>query len=373
VSKTRGFFEAPSVHSVVKMEIVSKFFACWLPIVSSRAEEMCYVDLFSGPGYYDDGTPSTPIRILDKVLGYPDTYKRLRMSFYEGKESYARSLEANVASHEVYKRLQFKPEVIRKDISASILRDLPTDKTSFWFIDPWGYKGISLELLAAVVTSWGSDCLFYLSISGIRRNIDSESKWHDIKAIFGYDGFESLLDARRNGSRTDFNKIVLDCLFQELNKLVRVYMIPFGVEFDRSAFVSHYLVFLSKHHRGFERMVSVMAPLSTVDHCGFPLMLYSPKRDARNTNARFELDDQSENMVKLIRLIRSNFSRRTLTIKETYEEVMKLGFACTAKNTKDVLSYLLSRSELSILDSKTLEPTQKVVNRNIVRYQCDVG
>ena len=72
----KSFFLKQEEHSKIKSEIVTKYFCAWsnvmlgyqskrLPKISKR---IAYVDLYSGPGRYEDGSPSTPLMILEKIV-----------------------------------------------------------------------------------------------------------------------------------------------------------------------------------------------------------------------------------------------------------------------------------------------------------------
>ena len=63
---TDDFFEEQSEQSLVKTTLVTKYFGAWATIMMSRRyiDKIAYIDLFAGPGRYNDGTPSTPLRIL---------------------------------------------------------------------------------------------------------------------------------------------------------------------------------------------------------------------------------------------------------------------------------------------------------------------
>lgn len=61
---TSDFFDEFREQSLVKTEIVTKYFGAWAKIMISLAKKrnnnIAYVDLFSGPGRYKDGSESTP-------------------------------------------------------------------------------------------------------------------------------------------------------------------------------------------------------------------------------------------------------------------------------------------------------------------------
>jgi len=69
------FFDGMKEQSHVKVEIVKKYFSAWanvlLPSVESRDGKLGYIDLFSGPGKYEDGTKSTPILVIEEAINHP--------------------------------------------------------------------------------------------------------------------------------------------------------------------------------------------------------------------------------------------------------------------------------------------------------------
>ena len=65
---TDDFFDERTELSEVKSEIVSKYFTAWSRVMKSKSQRLGYIDLFSGPGRYKDGSESTPIQIIKKIL-----------------------------------------------------------------------------------------------------------------------------------------------------------------------------------------------------------------------------------------------------------------------------------------------------------------
>lgn len=63
-----AFFEQQKEQSLVKAQIVAKYFWAWakviIPQAKKRKTKIAYIDLFCGPGSYEDGSKSTPLMIL---------------------------------------------------------------------------------------------------------------------------------------------------------------------------------------------------------------------------------------------------------------------------------------------------------------------
>ncbi|MFM6190870.1 MAG: three-Cys-motif partner protein TcmP [Planktothrix sp.] len=70
------FFEQQKEQSLVQTEIVDKYFRAWakvlIPQAKKRKTKIAYIDLFCGPGSYEDGSKSTPLMILERAINDPD-------------------------------------------------------------------------------------------------------------------------------------------------------------------------------------------------------------------------------------------------------------------------------------------------------------
>lgn len=78
------FFDTPTIASLKKHGIVSKYVAGWanivLPAAKNREGKIMYVDLFSGPGQYHDGAPSIPLLVLRHAIDTPALWIRYKRS-----------------------------------------------------------------------------------------------------------------------------------------------------------------------------------------------------------------------------------------------------------------------------------------------------
>src|SRR5882724_9067434 len=73
---SKKFFDERTDESEVKARIIEKYFNAWGNIVLGTAKtfgegRIGYIDLYAGPGRYKDGSASTPLLILEKVIAQP--------------------------------------------------------------------------------------------------------------------------------------------------------------------------------------------------------------------------------------------------------------------------------------------------------------
>ena len=61
-----SFFDESTEQSQVKSRIVAKYFWAWAQVMKKQANRIGYIDLYAGPGLYQDGSRSTPILVLER-------------------------------------------------------------------------------------------------------------------------------------------------------------------------------------------------------------------------------------------------------------------------------------------------------------------
>lgn len=340
------FFKKPHPHSQVKADIVTKYLQAWMTIIGPHCDELTYLDLYSGRGVYEDGTPSTPIKVLDAMAGKSQFLDRLKIHFYESDKDMYNHLRTFVKAHPVSAQLKYEPQLYPTKVDRSLITRLPMDQCTFTFIDPCGYHGLTTELLVAVIKRWGSDCLFLLSTHGIKRNLRDEKERPHLEELFGQAGLKTLeQELRRTTRNKTKDKLILDALEANLTRDRSVYMIRFAMEFEDKKLTSHHLVFVCKHHRGFALMKDVMAKSSIVDAFGIPLWLYSNLRSEQTSQNRFGLDEQ---MQKLERKLLTDFSGVTITSEDLVDKCHRLRYMYTEKNIKSAVDRLEISGKLTV-------------------------
>jgi len=344
VSSYEDFWKKQAEHSRVKTEIVVKYFCSWASIMKPRCGQLTYLDLFSGRGSYEDGTPSTPLRILEEVVSDTTLQGCLRVFFYEGNAKNFRELKTSVESHSAYHLMSTKPIPDNKVIKRDIIRKLPIDDCTFCFIDPFGYRGVSLELLWLVTKNWGCDCLFNLSTSGIVRNVRDLKKAPQIEELFGVSSFDAIKgELVKPTRRRSFEVVMLRELKKTLHALGVPFFISFCVKFDKSKRTSHHLIFITKHWLGFRIMKDIMAEYSVKDTDNIPQYRYS-KVDEQQLQLQFHYTiDQLK--AKLC----EDFAGRTISVKQICDACHEHGYVFLDKNIKRAL-LLLENEEIVKVD-----------------------
>src|SRR5260221_2671123 len=162
------FFDAPTIASIKKHRIVSKYAAGWANIVLSKAlsreGKIMYVDLFCGPGKYHDGTSSIPLLVLEHAINTPTLCENLQTVFNDQNSDCIEALEKRIQHLPGIQRLRYQPKFRNRTVARDIIpRIKQIDVPTLFFADPWGYQGVSIDLIEAALTHWGSDFLFFFN------------------------------------------------------------------------------------------------------------------------------------------------------------------------------------------------------------------
>lgn len=334
-----NFFDETSEQSQVKSLIVSKYFWAWAKVIIATAKKykrtpkISYIDLFAGPGRYKDGTKSTPIMILEKVVLDVDLRSSLVTIFNDANKEYSNSLKSAIDEIKGIKELKFEPKIYSEEIDQEIVKQFEESKLipTLFFVDPWGYKGLSLQLINSVLKDWGCDCIFFFNYNRINMGLNNEIVKKHIDSLFGDQRAEVLRKKIENLNSEQRELIILEELTQALIEMGANYALPFVFKNERGTRTSHHLIFVSKDFKGYEIMKEIMAKESSCADQEVASFGYNPADI--NTPLLFELsrplDDLSEMLLK-------EYEGKELTMKEIYLS-HNVGKPYIEKNYKSVL------------------------------------
>jgi three-Cys-motif partner protein len=313
----KEFFESPAPHSKVKTEIVFKYFKAWCQVMRFRTHRLAYFDLYCGPGKFEDGEESTPLLVLRHVLGDPDLCTKVVAQFNDAKPKYAEQLSKEIDALPGIEGLQFKPLVTNQAVGSELVEALEDVQLvpSFFFIDPWGYKGLSVDLVGRAIHDWGCDCIFFFNYNrinlvlghrnpGVNRHIDD---------FFGRERAAALREQVVRLKPEDRQEAIIEALLTALHEVGGTHTLKFEFESVTSARTSHYLIFVSKHFRGYDIMKKVMASVTT-DTGEVKAFRWSPVRSQlRMRWSKFTIENLKKHLIQ-------SCVGTTKTVVEIYEQ-----------------------------------------------------
>jgi three-Cys-motif partner protein len=147
---------------------------------------------------------------------------------------------------------------------------------SFSFIDPFGYKGLSLKIIRGVIKDWGCDCVFFFNYNRINAGIGNQAVTGHMDALFGKERADALRMRLPRLSPELREALILEELAAEIKALGGTYLLPFTFRNSSGTRTSHKLVFVSKSFKGYAIMKDIMAKESSTEDQGVPSLTYSP-------------------------------------------------------------------------------------------------
>jgi three-Cys-motif partner protein len=290
-------------HTKAKHELLRRYLQAWFPILtnSGRTRRVLFLDGFAGPGRYVGGERGSPIIALSTLVDHA-SFSRLNRTqfvflFVEPDEERFASLEAELESFWA-SRPQGRPANVVvhaynstfADTAESLLRYLQDQKTSlaptFAFIDPFGWKGVSLRLISDLLAFDKCEVLFNFMYDSVNRWVASEQQGvaRHFDELFGTSEGEHRSAGQMSG---DQRKVFLrDLYVRQLSSVGRFKFVrPFElIDVDRGR-TAYYLVFGTRHHVGLKVMKEAMwalDPMTGARFSGFAdqnQMLFQPEPD----------------------------------------------------------------------------------------------
>lgn len=355
---TEAFFDETREQSVVKAAIVEKYFDAWAGIILGAKKQhrpgadnrIGYVDLFAGPGRYKDGAISTPLRVLQKAVEKPLYAERLLTIFNDKDSENVRTLEDEIGKLPGIERLKHKPQIWNAEVGDEIAKKFEANSTIpiLAFIDPWGYKGLSLKLVDTFLSKWGCDCIFFFNYARINAGLSNPMVHEHMCALFGDERAASLGKELEPLGPAAREATIVNALAQALKGYGHRFVLPFCFKSDTGMRTKHHLIHVTKAFKGYEVMKDIMAKASSTHEQGVPSFTYSQAE----TSAQQLLFELNRPLDDLRAMLLERFKGRTLTMRAIYEE-HSVGRAYMSKNYKDVLTEMEKSGTIGTKGRKT--------------------
>lgn len=310
MDKNAKFFEHQSASSYIKAKIVSSYFPQYCRILLKNPQrELRYIDLFSGPGIYEDGSESTPIMIANEC--YKDSKLRgiVRMQFND--KNYKEVLENNFLARYPRGSFGFEPffadrtigesESVERYLQRSTMKDGKNLSPALLFFDPFGYKGIKTKVLAEFLNNWGNEIFLFLNTKRINPAMDNDLFLQHIKDMFPISYNEVRLGKSNQTSVLSRLAYIVDMLGREFNLILKkkVYYTAFQFQEEDMATTSHFIIHLTKGAKGYELVKTIYNDFANVGTVfdGIHTYTFNPRAIGMTSSSLF--DDTADNIEKL--------------------------------------------------------------------------
>jgi three-Cys-motif partner protein len=355
------FFDESSEQSIIKAAIVRDYFWAWAKVIlgatkNSKDAKIAYIDLFAGPGRYKDGTKSTPLLVLETAINDPKMRERLITIFNDGNADNSRSLEEAIRALPGIETLKYRPDVRNEEVGEEIvgmfeeMRSVPT----LFFVDPWGYKGLTLRLINSVLKNWGCDCIIFFNYNRINMGLTNQAVEAHMSALFGGQRATNLRQRIASMESDEREIAIVEELAKALKDLGGKYVLPFCFKNESGSRTSHHLIFVTKDFKGYEIMKSIMASRSTLADQGVPSFTYNPAD--QKYPLLFELSRPLDDLRDM--LLKDFAGRRGIKFRALYEE-HSVDRPYIERNYKDALRKLEAEGKITVEPPAHSRPKRK--------------
>lgn len=312
------FFDTPESQSIIKTEIVTKYFSPWSKVmIGQGAGRIAYIDLFSGPGVFGDGTPSTPVSILDKAIKEDSLRARLVTVFNDKDLGHAEHLRSAIKALPGIETLAHFPQVSTIEVGSEVVdlfqgaNLIPT----LFFIDPWGYKGLSLDLIGTAIRSWGCECIFFFNYNRIHAALRNRLVAKPMNDLFGERRADELRHRWESLPSKERQRMIMSEFAEAVKDIGGRYVLPFGMRSQHAKRTSHYIIFVTKHPLGYKIMKDVMYSLSSDDQ-EVRAFEYVP---VKSPQLRLLDPENPYSITALKGILMSSCAGKSLRVKDVYE------------------------------------------------------
>jgi three-Cys-motif partner protein len=302
-------------HTAAKHAILRAYLQAWFPILG-RYHGIIYLDGFAGPGEYEDHTPGSPLVAIDVAL---DQRVHLRNEvtfiFIEADRHRAEHLRHLVRTREEsglpetfrisVRHGEFAAEVrtLLNHLDAKGLALAPT----FAFIDPFGWKGLPMDLVCRLLGHAGTEAFINFSIDAVNRFIDHPGAEINAQMVELFGSRDVLTARAESGDRLGGLR---ELYGQQLRRAARY--VRFFTMYRYDGHSVYDLFFATNNIRGLEKMKEAMWRADPEGHYRF--------FDATDPAQRVLFDEKEYVPERLLRTVLEAFGGRVAVPAGEVEE-----------------------------------------------------
>ncbi len=346
-----NFFKRQTASSLIKAKIVAEYFPQYCRIILKKPQEqIVYMDLFSGPGLYEDGKHSTPL-LIAKSCATDDILKsKVQLAFNDNH--YSNELQKNFSNFFSDDAFTFPPRFGNLTVGEDkgIFNYLtkppvkPNPKPTLLFFDPWGYKGIDTSALAKFLENWGNEIFLFVNIKRIHAAVENNKFDELMLSLFPTTIDKIRRDRKYKSTVYERLNLIMENLASEFCNSINgtVYHCSFKFQEEDSLATSHFIIHFTKHHKGYELVKQIYYDF---DNIGANLEkdgVYT--FDAKNMgNSGIMFGDT--NIIALSKDLEEKYRGQTITAQKLFEEHQKTTKYCGSHYAK-TLRHMFERGQI---------------------------
>jgi three-Cys-motif partner protein len=259
-------------HTQAKHEILTRYLDAWFPIMSSWNAKVLFIDGFAGPGCYQGGEPGSPLLALAAAENRKSMLSGSTIMFLFNEADKKRHAELDKRTDEADEGLpaNFHIYIENKEF-AELAQGIVDDRgdrslvPTFAFVDPFGWAGVPLDLIANLVRDKRSELFILFSYNSLNRWISHPNQQENMRALFGcadYHGAVGLQPAARKEYLAGLYERQLKAVgkFEHISRFEMI---------EKTGHTSYFLYHCTRNLKGLEVMRSAMWAIDPQRGCQF--------------------------------------------------------------------------------------------------------
>jgi len=330
----------------MKVAIISKYYVKWAKKILTWRDHIAYIDLFAGAGKYNDGELGTALSVIEEIIKDEAQLRSVQTVFNDKHRLSIETLSGCIDNYCKLYNFAYPPEYFSEEVNNDTIDNLLTDTNipALLFLDPWGYKGLSLDTIRKGVENQGCDCFFFFNYDAVIRSLGdhNEHLMENLLLLFGDDAIV-LNEAIKDKDPYIKNELIISKFEEKVRGLLPdVFVTSFKFFYENSSKVSHYLFHVTKHIKGLEAFKQTIYHLNK-DSDGFPMYEYDPKHADSPI-----LLATTGNLEKLAYDLLEYYKGQTVNFKAILENYITKSLFLPV-NARKSLKYLESMSKITVV------------------------
>lgn len=253
-------------HTKAKHDLLVKYLQAWFPIMGRTVRKAIVLDAFAGPGRYDHGEDGSPILVLNTLLNHADfdnwsscefvlLFNELDPERFDSLGEVLAELQKGTDPWPTNVRLLDPQNQSFEDLGQSMIASLQGNRMAptFAFVDPFGYKGLPLALVAELVSYPMCELFIYFDFNSVNRFATAGIVDAHFDQFFGTSDYRNAPSTGR--ARHDF---LHDLYERQLRTAANFAHIRSFAMVNDSGHVGNYMFFCTRNLQAFDRMKSAM-------------------------------------------------------------------------------------------------------------------
>lgn len=256
-------------HTHAKHVILKKYLEAWIPIITTGNERVLFVDGFAGPGVYEGGEIGSPIIAIDALLNHSyakNIKSAIHYYFIEEKRDRCDTLKSQLNRRFPNLPENIKYDVVNKEYAEAFTNILDIIENengyicpTFLFIDPFGIKGLPIEILTRLMSHRRTEILINIMNGFLNRFLEHDNYERHCDALFGTREWRK----GQNLPHSDKEIFLRELYEKQLrSKVGAKYISLFTMKNDRNMTI-YDLYFATNSKRGIDKMKEAMWKVDT--------------------------------------------------------------------------------------------------------------